>query len=114
MSLIRQHRKGTNSWATQTHTLRNLSVFVAEIELGTIIRPGDPNYKLLIKATRIIRGFLDSPNSGEDQLYDKLGFSSSALDSIEFDPHIGIDSLDFEFGFWQDIADLTSFRDIVP
>ncbi|CAG9954335.1 unnamed protein product [Clonostachys rosea f. rosea IK726] len=114
MSLIRQHRTGTNSWATQTHTLRNLSVFVAEIELGTIIRPGDPNYKLLIKATRIIRGFLDSPNSGDGQLYDKLGLSSSALDSIEFDPHIGIDTLDFEFGFWQDIADLTSFRDIVP
>ncbi|VUC29055.1 unnamed protein product [Clonostachys rosea] len=114
MSLIRPHRTGTNSWAAQTHTLRNLSVFVAEIELGTIVRAGEPNYKLLIKATRIIRGFLDSPSPGEDQLYDKLGHPSSVLGSAEFDPHIGIDTLDFELGFWQDIADLTSFRDVVP
>jgi hypothetical protein len=70
-------------------------VFVAEIVVGTIIRPGDPNYALLFKATQTIQRFLDSVHS-------EVTLHRGNEDWAAF---LSQDSWDFEFAFWENLAD---------
>ena len=51
--------------SSQAH--RDLVVLGSELARGTVARPGDPNYCLLLKAAQTIHRFLDSIHNGEDE-----------------------------------------------
>jgi hypothetical protein len=93
--------------AHRTRTLQDLSVFVAEVQIGTIVRPGDPNYALLSKATRTIQRFLDSTHSDPVPV-------ESVGQGDEWAALLSQDLWDFEAGFWQSLADHPSLLAIEP
>jgi len=76
-------------------------VFVAEVQIGTIVRPGDPNYALLSKATSTIQRFLDSFQSDVGQPSPEAGHEEGSDDWAL----LSQDLWDFEAGFWQSLAD---------
>lgn len=103
LALLKQHSHAPQGIA-RTKTLQDLSVFVAEIQVGTIVQPGDPNFALLSKAAQTIQRFLDSFHSDSfqelavpEQNRDEGGDDWAAL--------LSQDLWDFEAGFWQSLAD---------
>ncbi|KAJ5095445.1 hypothetical protein NUU61_004801 [Penicillium alfredii] len=132
LALLNPHHPPLNSTVTglpRTKLLQDLSVFAAEVQIGTIVRPGDPNYALLSKATQTIQRFLDSvhaepapqlapnrapapntanststpdpdPASGPSAVAATQGTSSEDWAAL-----LNQDLWDFEAGFWQSLAD---------
>lgn len=109
---------------SRTKTLQGLSVFVAEVQIGTIVRPGDPNYALLSKATQTIQRFLDSfhadptPHQQHQKQYQNPLTRDVAPhhDEVSDDwaAFLEQDTWDFEAGFWQSLADHPSLLALDP
>ncbi|KAI9926297.1 hypothetical protein MW887_004061 [Aspergillus wentii] len=95
LAMLRERDALSTARISWTKTLQDLTVFVAEVEVGTIIRPGDPNYALLSKATQTIQKFLDSVHS---EMAPHAG-------SADWTAVLGQDAWDFEFAFWENLAD---------
>lgn len=84
--------------------MQDLSIFVAEIQIGAIVREGDPIYGLIIKATQTIQRFLETFYS--EPLHPVP--ETSLTDDHQADDWasiLGQDLWDFEAGFWQSLAD---------
>lgn len=94
---------------------------MAEIQIGTIVKPGDPNYALLDKATAIIQRFLDSFHSDTVALHPDTvhgQFQSQGQGQEQGQAHgqghedgnedwmtlLSQDLWDWETGFWQGLA----------
>ncbi|EKV07324.1 ATP adenylyltransferase, C-terminal [Penicillium digitatum] len=107
LAMLKQHMPR----AHRTRSLQDLSVFVAEVQIGTIVKPGDPNYPLLSKATRTIQRFLDSTHSDPaHSLPEMAGLEGNE----EWTSLLSQDLWDFEAGFWQNLADHPSLVVIEP
>jgi hypothetical protein len=102
LAMLKQHMPR----AHRTRSLQDLSVFVAEVQIGTIVKAGDPNYALLTKATQTIQRFLDSSHSDPLAEAGVEGNDEWAL--------LSQDLWDFEAGFWQSLADHPSLLTIEP
>ncbi|CAI7677319.1 hypothetical protein N7533_006715 [Penicillium manginii] len=111
LALLKQQSHATQS-ISRTKILRDLSVFVAEVQIGTIVRSGDPNYALLSRATQTIQRFLDSfhsdsaPPPPPEAGHDDGNEDWAAL--------LSQDLWDYEAGFWQSLADHPSLLAIDP
>ncbi|KAJ5155591.1 hypothetical protein N7492_008394 [Penicillium capsulatum] len=109
LALLKQHSHAAHG-ISRTKTLQDLNVFVAEVQIGTIVKPGDPNYALLSKATATIQRFLDSFHSdvvaAPDPGHDDGNEDWAAL--------LSQDLWDFEAGFWQSLADHPSLLVVDP
>ncbi|KAJ5798632.1 uncharacterized protein N7503_007928 [Penicillium pulvis] len=104
LSILKQMRYRSNLDNSMTKAIRDLSVFVAGIQKGSIVLKGDPIYSLLSKATQTIQRLLDSFYSGVAQ----EGPKSVPLDENSVDDWaviLGQDFWDFETGFWENLAD---------
>ena len=86
-------------------------MFVAEVQIGTIVKPGDPNYALLSKATSTIQRFLDSFHSDAGQPPLEAGHEEGSDDWATL---LSQDLWDFEAGFWQSLADHPSLLALDP
>lgn len=73
---------------------------MAEVQIGTIVKPGDPNYALLSKATATIQRFLDSFHSDIVPVTEP-GHEDGNDDWAAL---LSQDLWDFEAGFWQSLA----------
>lgn len=93
LAMLKQHMPRVH----RARALQDLSVFVAEVQIGTIVRAGDPNYALLSKATSTIQRFLDTTHS------DARAESTGQVN--EWASLLSQDLWDFEAGFWQSLAD---------
>ncbi|KAJ5601544.1 ATP adenylyltransferase C-terminal [Penicillium lagena] len=123
LSMLNLHSM-SQSGISRTKTLQGLSVFVAEVQIGTIVRPGDPNYALLSKATQTIQRFLDSFQSDPTphQQHQKQYQHSYPRDvaphhdeaSDDWAAFLEQDTWDFEAGFWQSLADHPSLLAMDP
>lgn len=96
--MLRQRDVSNTMPVSWTRILQNLSIFVAEVEVGTFVRPGDPSYALLSKATLSIRRFLDSKHN---EVIPQVG-------SQDWAALLSHDSWDFEFPFWENLSDRLS------
>ena len=89
--------------------LQDLSVLVAEIGLGALVQPGEPNYALLIGATRTIQSLLDAFMSGELNHFPESGSTTAEPPPIsnldQWLPWTNTDFWDFETDFWRNLAD---------
>ncbi|KAJ5924695.1 hypothetical protein N7466_008882 [Penicillium verhagenii] len=114
LALIKQHTHTTQNIA-RTKILQDLSVFVAEVQIGTIVRPGDPNFALLSKATQTIQRFLDSFHSdGGHGAMDSQGGHEEGAGNDDWSALLSQDLWDFEAGFWQSLADHPALLAVDP
>lgn len=107
LAMLKQHMPR----AHRTRSLQDLSVFVAEVQVGTIVKPGDPNFALLSKATRTIQRFLDSTHSDPAQPLPEV---AGVEGNDEWAALLSQDLWDFEAGFWESLADHPSLLAIEP
>ncbi|KAJ5174388.1 uncharacterized protein N7482_000265 [Penicillium canariense] len=110
LALLKQHSHSAPG-ISRTKMLRDLSVFVAEVQIGTIVKTGDPNYALLSKATQTIQRFLDSFNTDTGQPPREAGHDDANEDWAAL---LSQDLWDFEAGFWQSLADHPSLGVLDP
>ncbi|KAF7714941.1 Fungal Zn(2)-Cys(6) binuclear cluster domain-containing protein [Penicillium ucsense] len=109
LALLKQHSHSIPG-ISQTKSLRDLSVFVAEVQIGTLVKIGDPNYALLSKATHTIQKFLDSFNSDASHPQ----YSGNDDPNEDWAALLSQDLWDFEAGFWQNLADHPSLLVLDP
>lgn len=89
---------------SRSKTLLNLGIFVAQVQAGSIVRPGDPNYALISKATHTIDKFLDSVH--REGIVAPRAVTSRAEGNDDWSSLFGQDLLcDFEADFWQNLAE---------
>lgn len=91
------------------------------MQIGTIVKPGDPNYALLDKATSTIQRFLDSFHSDAGQIHSDgdpaQGQGQGQGQHEESDDWAALlsqDLWDYEAGFWQCLADHPSLMAVDP
>lgn len=94
---------------------------MAEVQIGTIVKSGDPNYALLDKATSTIRRFLDSFHSDavqqpQSEAVHGHDHAQSGHDDGNDDwaALLSQDLWDCEAGFWQCLADHPSLLALDP
>ena len=101
----------------QARILQSLNVFVAEVEMGTIVKENEPNYALLSQVTQTIKAFLVSP-SQHSQAGERTETEGALAAPPRWNqaadvgsPYMGSLNFDFEIGFWQDLEDYSSQLD---
>ncbi|KAJ5132889.1 hypothetical protein N7448_007047 [Penicillium atrosanguineum] len=109
LALLKQHSHTPG--ISRNKILQDLSVFVAEVQIGTIVKPGDPNYALLSKATSTIQRFLDSFHSDAGQPVPEAGHEEGSDDWAAL---LSQDLWDLEAGFWRSLADHPSLLALDP
>ncbi|KAF7596861.1 hypothetical protein BBP40_011906 [Aspergillus hancockii] len=95
LAMLRKQDIPNPTQASWTRAVQDLTVFVAEIEAGAFIKKGDPAYPLLSKATQTIRRFLDSVHC--EVIPHRVNESWTGF--------LSQDLWDFEFAFWENLAD---------
>ena len=104
--MLRQRKTPYTMRGSQIRIWQDLSVLVAEVQRGSILQLGEPNYALLSKATQTIQTFLESVNPDEE--LDNLGMAAEQQETLELDdwfPRLNPDPWNLEMGFWQNLAD---------
>jgi hypothetical protein len=92
----------------QAAVLQNLSVLVAEVEVGNVVKPEEPNYALLLQAIETIKSFLRTLH--HDQRQDRMTSHTNLPWSEQFSTTTfpwDQDAWSFEDGdiaFWQSLA----------
>ncbi|KAJ5794093.1 Transcription factor [Penicillium paradoxum] len=103
LSVLKQHHTLTEARSSWSKTILNLGIFVAQVQVGSIVRRGDPNYALISKATQTIERFLDSvhregiqpPTQAPSQIGENNG---------DWAAFFSQDLCDFETDFWENLA----------
>lgn len=101
--MLKQGHTMNEARSSRSKTLFNLGIFVAQVQVGSLVRRGDPNYALISKATQTIERFLDSVHR-EGTHAPKQPFSHPA-DNGDWDAFFSQDLCDFETVFWENLAD---------
>ncbi|CAG8362044.1 unnamed protein product [Penicillium salamii] len=103
LSMLKQGHMLNEARASRSKTLMNLGIFVAQVQVGSIVRRGDPNYALISKATQAIERFLDSVHRDGSQVPAQP--PSHPVDNGDWDTFFSQDLCDFETVFWDNLAD---------
>ena len=103
LSMLKQSHTLTEARTSRSKTLMNLGIFVAQVQVGSMVRRGDPNYALISKATQTIERFLDSVH--RDGAHIPAPPPSHPVENGEWDTFFSQDLCDFETVFWDNLAD---------
>ncbi|KAJ5429654.1 hypothetical protein N7491_006670 [Penicillium cf. griseofulvum] len=102
LSMLKQHRTLTEGRSSWSKTILNLGIFVAQVQVGSIVRRGDPNYALISKATQTIERFLDSIHS--EGIHTPTQLPSHLGENGDWAAFFSQDLCDFETDFWENLA----------
>ncbi|KAG0155289.1 Fungal transcriptional regulatory protein, N-terminal [Penicillium digitatum] len=102
LSMLKQHRTLTEGRSSWSKTILNLGIFVAQVQVGSIVRRGDPNYALISKATQTIERFLDSIH--REGMQSPTQLTSHPGETGDWAAFFTQDLCDFETDFWENLA----------
>ncbi|KAJ5366412.1 Transcription factor [Penicillium brevicompactum] len=103
LSMLKQRHTLNEVRASRSKTLLNLGILVAQVQVGSLVRRGDPNYALVSKATQTIERFLDSVHREGTQVAAQPPSNPGV--NGEWDTFFSQDLCDFETVFWENLAD---------
>lgn len=101
--MLKQRHTLNEVRASRSKTLLNLGILVAQVQVGSLVRRGDPNYALVSKATQTIERFLDSVHREGTQIAAQPPSNPGV--NGEWDTFFSQDLCDFETVFWENLAD---------
>ncbi|KAI2732704.1 transcriptional regulator family: Fungal Specific TF [Penicillium roqueforti] len=102
LSMLKEHRTLTEGRSSWSKTILNLGIFVAQVQVGSIVRRGDPNYALISKATQTIERFLDSIQ--REGIQSPTQLSPQPGENGDWAAFFSQDLCDFETDFWENLA----------
>ncbi|KAJ5135766.1 uncharacterized protein N7515_005044 [Penicillium bovifimosum] len=102
LSMLKQHQRLTDARSSWSKTILNLGIFVAQVQVGSIVRRGDPNYALIFKATQTMERFLDSVH--RDGIQTPTQVPQPGEGSDDWAAFFSQDMCDFETDFWENLA----------
>ncbi|KAF4839579.1 hypothetical protein CGCSCA4_v011088 [Colletotrichum siamense] len=107
LAMLKQPSLVTLFKIPKNRTLQDLGVLVAEIEMGTIIRPGEPNFTVLSAAADTIQRFLDriQMEDSQSKYISSRKETNFSDDSEPWDFGLSLDPWNFELGFWESLAE---------
>ncbi|KAK1854267.1 hypothetical protein CCHR01_03119 [Colletotrichum chrysophilum] len=107
LAMLKQPSLVTQFKIPKNRTLQDLGVLVAEIEMGTIIRPGEPNFTVLSAAADTIQRFLDriQMEDSQSKYISSRKETNPSNDSEPWDFGLSLDPWNFELGFWESLAE---------
>ncbi|KAJ5301849.1 hypothetical protein N7508_006712 [Penicillium antarcticum] len=112
LSMLKQTSTINEIRSTWSKTLLNLGIFVAQVQVGSIVRPSDPNYALISKATQTIERFLDSMQ--REGIQSSTQPVSQLEENGDWAAFFSQDLCDFETDFWENLADHPSLLALDP
>lgn len=116
ISMLR--RRHVSDGLQDAKVVRDLGIIVTEVDLGTIVRPTEPNYALLSRATSTIKKFLQRIHTRDKQVTPAASGSNppgnpelGGMDPSALWPQL--EPWDFEIDFWNNLAEHPSMFDSV-
>ena len=104
--MLKQRKTSNAVRLSQVRVWQDLSILVAEIQMGSIVRLGEPNYPLLSKATQTIQIFLESVHSHEQLHSSETVIPQQDAYNVEDWFHrLSPDPWNLEIGFWENLAE---------
>lgn len=106
-------RRNHTDGVYDTDTIRDLGIVALGVDLGTIVRPSEPNYALISSATSTIRKVLAGLQSRDREASPAMG-ANTPHSLPQFDswvPQAQLEPWGFEFSFWQNLAEHPSIFD---
>lgn len=93
--------------------IRDFGLIIIGVDLGTIVRPSEPNYALISSATSTMRKVLTRVQSRDQQKCLPPGVETShPLREFDFwAPQTQLEPWGFEFSFWQNLGEHPSVFD---
>jgi hypothetical protein len=113
LAILKQRQTFKTAQWSRAQVWQQLSILVGEIQMGTIVQPGDPNYALFSKATQTIQRCLDTVRFNEiiptpEMRSGQLANHAEANWALRLSPDIW--NLDFEV--WENLSVHPFFSDI--
>lgn len=118
LALLRKSFPTENEEVSISKAIQDLSVLVAEVEIGVLVHHHDPNYALLTGATQTIKGLLKRIMSVD---FARQPMTQPALDPLSLSPSDHLEGNfneweshnlpDFEVDFWLNLAEHPSLMD---
>lgn len=108
LSMLKQHNTATPMDSSQVRVWQDLNILVAEIQRGTIVRLGEPNYALLSQATLTIQSFLDQSIKSRQEVHTNSQILFGQQDDLSVEdwfPQVNPEPWNLEIGFWENLAE---------
>lgn len=111
LAILRQQRDPHCPRVPRAKVLEDLTVLAAEVGRGTVVRPEEPNYALIFKATQTIQRFLNYIHSEESTniAAQQQASSQSNNDWLAQWDH---EPRDFDIDFWEGLVDNSSLLNL--
>lgn len=104
--MLKQHRTSNAAKSSHIQLWQDLSILVAEVQRGSIVRLGEPNYSILFKATQTIQRFLEFINLQEEVPSLNAPIEQQQPCNIEeWFLDLNPDPWNLEIGFWDNLAE---------
>jgi hypothetical protein len=100
--MLKQRHTLIEARSSWSKTLLNLGIFVAQVQVGNLVRRGHPNYALISKATQTIERFLDSVH--REGIQPRTPGVSHPGENGDWAAFFSQDLCDFETDFWENLA----------
>lgn len=108
LATLRKPAANESSQRLRSRNFQDLVVFGSELARGTVVKPGDPNYALLLKAAQTINRFLDFIHDGGEDTQNAPHAEQIPQpqgDDSLFMPELDPDLWSSEPAFWEGLAD---------
>jgi hypothetical protein len=92
---------------SRAKVLQNLRILVAEIQIGALSHPREPNFALLTRAAQTIENFLDSEERHDHHPNGQIATHHDAAPG-QMGPwasNLNLEAWDFDLGFWENLAE---------
>jgi hypothetical protein len=106
LAMLKRRETSNTARSPKIQVWQDLNILVAEIQMGSIVRLGEPSYPLFSKATQTIQMFLESITSCEELHNSERVFGQQgALEVENWFPHLSPDPWNLEIAFWENLAE---------
>lgn len=104
LAMIKRRETSDAMRSSHLRVWQDLTILAAEIQMGSIVRPEEPDYALLFKATSTIQSFLESSTLQQESSATNLTAVQAPQALDDCFPMLNPDPWNLEMEFWDNLA----------
>ena len=106
LAILGQRNPQNLGGLSRVRVLQNLRILVAEIRIGVLSHPREPNFALLSRAAQTIENFLDSEERHDHHSSNQINSHQDAPGQLgPWASNMNLEAWDFDLGFWENLAE---------